>query len=68
MQNLQLRHGTTSVSYTHLDVYKRQTYADELLYVFYQLGGYVGLNSISVLDSSANEAPDYISVDVSTLY
>lgn len=44
------------------------TYADELLYVFYQLGGYVGLNSISVLDSSANKAPDYISVDVSTLY
>lgn len=44
------------------------TYADELLYVFYQLGGYVGLNSISVLDSSANEASDYISVDVSTLY
>lgn len=44
------------------------TYADDLLYVFYQLGGYVGLNKISVLDSSGNEAPDYISVDVSTLY
>lgn len=44
------------------------TYADELLYVFYQLGGYVGLNNVTVLDSSGNEAPDYISVDVTTLY
>lgn len=44
------------------------TYADELLYAFYQLGGYVGLNEIKILDNSANEAPDYISVDVSTLY
>lgn len=44
------------------------TYADDLLYVFYQLGGYVGLNNIKVLDSSGNEAPDHISVDVSTLY
>lgn len=44
------------------------TYAEELLYVFYQLGGYVGLNNVTVLDSSGNEAPDYISVDVTTLY
>lgn len=44
------------------------TYADELLYVFYQLGGYVGLNSISVLNSSAQKAADYISVPVDTLY
>ena len=43
------------------------TYADELLYVFYQLGGYVGLNGVTLLDSSSNEAPDYISVDVSTV-
>lgn len=44
------------------------TYADELLYVFYQLGGYVGLNSVSILDNASQEAPDYISVPVSTLY
>ena len=44
------------------------TYADELLYVFYQLGGYVGLNSISVLNHAGEEAADYISVPVDTLY
>lgn len=44
------------------------TYAEELLYVFYQLGGYVGLNSVTILDNAGKEAPDHISVDVSTLY
>lgn len=43
------------------------TYADELLYVFYQLGGYVGLNSVTILDNAGKKAADYISVDVSSL-
>lgn len=43
------------------------TYADNLLYVFYKLGGYVGLNSISILDSSSKEAKDHLSVKVDTL-
>ena len=42
------------------------TYADDLLYVFYQLGGYVGFNEIRITDNTGAEAADYISVDVSS--
>ncbi len=40
--------------------------AEDLLYLFYKLGGYVGINGITMLDKDGNEAPDYISVNVSS--
>lgn len=43
------------------------TYADELLYIFYKLGGYIGLNSITILDSNGNKAEDHISVKVNSV-
>ena len=42
------------------------TYSDELLYIFYRLGGYVGLGGVKILNSSAEEVGDYISVKVGT--
>lgn len=44
-----------------------ETYADELLYIFYKLGGFIGLNSVTILDKSSNKAGEYISVDVETV-
>lgn len=43
------------------------TYANELLYTFYKLGGYIGLNSITILDENGNKAPSNIGVDVDTV-
>lgn len=40
--------------------------AQDLLYLFYKLGGYIGINSITMLDKDGNDAPDYISVKAST--
>ncbi len=40
--------------------------AADLLYLFYKLGGYVGINGLTLLDKDGNEASDYISVNVST--
>lgn len=40
--------------------------AQDLLYLFYKLGGYVGINGVTLLDKDGNKAPDYISVKVST--
>lgn len=40
--------------------------AEDLLYLFYKLGGYIGINGITMLDKNGNEAPDYISVHAST--
>lgn len=40
--------------------------AQDLLYLFYKLGGYIGINGVTMLDKNGNEAPDYISVNVST--
>lgn len=42
------------------------TYSDELLYIFYRLGGYVCLGGVKILNSSAEEVGDYISVKVGT--
>lgn len=43
------------------------TYAQELLYAFYKLGGYIGLNGVSVIKTDGSDAGNYISVPVSTL-
>lgn len=43
------------------------TYAEELLYIFYKLGGYVSLNGISVLNNAGNDAGDFISIAVDSL-
>lgn len=40
--------------------------AEDLIYIFYKLGGYIGINSITLLDESGNKAPDYVSVKAST--
>lgn len=40
--------------------------AQDLLYLFYKLGGYIGINGITILDKNGNNAPDYISVKAST--
>lgn len=40
--------------------------ARELLYLFYKLGGYIGINGVTLLDKNGNDAPDYISVKAST--
>lgn len=40
--------------------------AQDLLYLFYKLGGYIGINGITILDKNGNDAPDYISVKAST--
>lgn len=40
--------------------------AQDLLYLFYKLGGYIGINGITMLDKNGNDAPDYISVKAST--
>lgn len=40
--------------------------ADELLYLFYKLGGYIGINGITIIDKNGNETPEHISVKVST--
>lgn len=40
--------------------------AQDLLYLFYKLGGYIGINGVTMLDKDGNNAPDYISVKVST--
>ena len=44
-----------------------ETYAEELLYIFYKLGGFIGLNSVTILDKNSNKAGEYISVDVETV-
>lgn len=44
-----------------------ETYAEELLYIFYKLGGFIGLNSVTILDQNSNKAGEYISVDVETV-
>lgn len=44
-----------------------ETYANDLLYIFYKLGGFIGLNSISILDQNGNKTSDYLSVDVETV-
>ncbi|MCD7722489.1 MAG: Ig-like domain-containing protein, partial [Clostridiales bacterium] len=42
------------------------TWAQNLLYIFYKLGGFISLSGIYVLDEDGNVAGDYISVDVTT--
>ncbi len=42
------------------------TWAQNLLYIFYKLGGFISLNGISILDEDGNDAGDFIRVDVST--
>jgi len=39
--------------------------AEDLVYIFYKLGGYIGINSVTLLDKDGNKAPDYISVKAS---
>lgn len=41
------------------------TYARELLYAFYRLGGYVGLNGVSIVNKDGTDAGEYRSVKVS---
>ncbi len=43
------------------------TYSDELLYIFYRLGGYIGLGGVKILNSSAEEVGSNVSVKVNTL-
>lgn len=40
------------------------TYSNELLYIFYRLGGYIGLGGVKILNSSAEEVGENISVKV----
>lgn len=42
------------------------TYARKLLYSFYQLGGYIGLNGISIINKDGSDAGDFVSRHVST--
>lgn len=42
------------------------TYAKELLYAFYRLGGYIGVNSVSIVDKNDNDVGDFVSVKVDT--
>lgn len=42
------------------------TYARKLLYSFYQLGGYVGLNGVSIVNKDGSDPGDFISCHVST--
>lgn len=44
------------------------TTADELLYAFYRIGGFVGLNSVSIVDKGGKAlADDYVTVNVGSL-
>lgn len=44
------------------------TYAEELLYVFYKLGGYITLSGISIVNSDGSDAGDFRSVYVDSFY
>lgn len=42
------------------------TYARELLYAFYKLGGYIGLNEVAIVDKEGKDTGDYLGVTVDT--
>lgn len=42
------------------------TYARKLLYSFYQLGGYIGLNGVSIVNKDGSDAGNFVSRHVST--